>query len=434
MAMKLGHILGLNARNHEYTSVYNSRRAKKLADSKLLTKSILRKHKLGIPKLYRVFRNDKDVESFDYTKLPESFVVKPNKGLGGEGIIVIERSGEYAGEWITTQGETITIRDIKLHLGDILEGRFSMHDLPDMGFIEGRVRIHPSFEPYAYHGTPDIRVIVFNKVPIMAMLRIPTKESGGRANLFQGAVGAGIDLATGVTTYAIQYSKEIIFMPDTQLKIRGIQIPEWEKVLELAIRCQEVTNVGYLGSDIVLQPSIKNPGDSMPMVLELNAQPGLKIQLCNKAGLRRRLERIEGLEVDTPDKGIRIAQELFGDKSLAHLGKKPKKLSVFETLEVISAEGGRVPIKAKIDSGAYRSSIDINVAKELGLLTPENILMRRQFESALGQHYRDVISITFYLAGRKIETTASVVDRSKLKRPMIIGRRDLTGYLLYLGD
>ena len=296
MAIKTRHLLGMNARNFEYLSLFNKVKAKKIANSKLLTKSTLRKAKLPTPRLYKVFQNDGDVEKYDFTKLPESFVIKPNKGLGGEGIIVIEKGGLYAGEWITTTGRKFTISDIKLHVGDILEGIFSIDDSPDFAVVEERIRIHPVFDRYTYHGTPDIRVIVFNKVPVMAMLRIPTQESGGRANLHQGALGTGIDLATGITTYAIQYGNEVMFVPNSRRRIRGLQLPVWEEILYLAIRCQEVTGLGYLGADIVLQPSVKKPGKVIPKVLELNAQPGMKIQLCNKAGLRRRLERVEGLE------------------------------------------------------------------------------------------------------------------------------------------
>jgi alpha-L-glutamate ligase-like protein len=257
MATNIQDVLGMNARNYGYLSRYNKAKGKKIANSKLLTKSTLRKSKLPVPRLYRVFRSEEDVNKYDFTRLPESFVIKPNKGLGGEGIIVVEQGGTYAGQWITSQGETISIEDIKLHIGDILEGRFSIDDAPDFAFVEERIRIHPVFEKHAYHGTPDIRIIVFNRVPVMAMLRIPTRESGGRANLHQGAVGAGIDLATGITTYAIKYSKEVKFMPNTRRRVRGINIPEWDQVLELAVKCQEITKLGYLGADIVLQPSQK---------------------------------------------------------------------------------------------------------------------------------------------------------------------------------
>lgn len=430
MATKLKDVLGMNARNHEYLASYNPKEGKKIAYSKLLTKSTLRKHKLPVPRLFRVFRKDEDTEKYDFTRLPESFVVKPNKGLGGEGIIVIERGGTYAGEWLTTQGQTITTQDLKLHIADILEGRFSIDDAPDYAFIEERVRIHPVFEKYAYHGTPDIRVIVFNKVPVMAMLRIPTKESGGRANLHQGAVGAGIDIAFGVTTYAIKYSKEVIFIPDTRRRIRGIQIPEWDQILELAIKCQEVSKLGYLGADIVLQPSIKTPGKTLLKVLELNAQPGLKIQLCNKAGLKRRLERVEGLEVDSIEKGIKISKALFGNKSLEHLAKKVKSVDVFENVDIIDQLGERILVKAKLDTGAFRTSIDEALAEKLGLLRNDNILYEKFYRSSLGRQQRPIIEIEFMLAGRKIKTTANVVDRSHLKRPMLIGRRDLKSFVI----
>jgi len=430
--MKFGHILGMNARNHLFTSRYNKRESKRIADSKLLTKSTLQKSKLPVPRLYRVFRSEGDLEKYDLMRLPEEFVIKPNKGLGGEGIVVVEKRGKYAGEWVTADGREVNVSDLKLHVHDILEGRFSRDDLPDIAFVEERVRIHSVFEKHAYHGTPDIRVIVFNRVPVMAMLRIPTQDSAGRANLFQGAVGAGVDLATGITTYAISYTKEIVFMPGTRRKVRGIQIPEWDKVLELAVRCQEVSGLGYLGADIVLQPSIKTLGKTFPKVLELNSQPGLKIQLCNKAGLRRRLERVEGLDVDDFIKGIKIAKQLFGDRKLSHLEKGAITIGPFEEVEVVGIDGERKIIKALIDTGAYSSSIDEPLARELGLLTPESILYQGSYSSALGHQKRPVVLATFYLAGKKIKTKVNVADRSRRKRKFLVGRRDLSDFSVEL--
>ncbi|OGV91915.1 hypothetical protein A2783_02180 [Microgenomates group bacterium RIFCSPHIGHO2_01_FULL_45_11] len=430
MSIKLKDILGLNARNHEYLSRYNSAGAKRIADSKLLTKSTLQKHELPVPKLYRVFRKESDLDKFDFTRLPESFVVKPNKGLGGEGIIVVEKPGTFAGEWITAQGDTIKINDLKLHILDILAGRFSMDNLRDFAFIEERIRIHPAFAKYAYHGTPDIGILVFNKVPVMAFLRLPTKESGGRANMFQGAIACGIDVAAGATTYAAYYYSYVTYYPGTRRRLRGLTIPEWDLVLDIAIRAAAAVGLGYMRADIVLQPSLKHPGKTLPKVLEVNAQPGLKIQLANRAGLKRRLERVEGLEIDTQEKGIKVAKALFADRSLAHLGKTLKPVTVFETVEVVNQLGEKVAIKAKVDTGAYRTSIDKNLAEKLGLLRTDNILLHKQFESALGAHTRDVIAISYYLNGRKIDTTASVIDRSNLKRPMLVGRQDLKGFVI----
>ena len=211
--MKMKGVLGLNSRNHLYTSKYNTRRGKGIANSKLETKKVLTKSKVRVPKSYGVIRSQEELEQFDLLSLPSDFVIKPDNGLGGQGIIVVEEQGVYAGEWVTSQGETKNEEDLKLHMADILAGQYSMDDLPDAAYIEERVRVHPVFARYSYHGTPDIRVIVFNKVPVMGFVRLPTEESGGRANLFQGAVAVGIDMATGITTYGVHHAKPTEFFP-----------------------------------------------------------------------------------------------------------------------------------------------------------------------------------------------------------------------------
>ena len=419
-------ILGMNARNHLYQSKYNSRKAKRIADSKLKTKKILRQAKLGVPMLYRIFKSVAKLEHFDFTKLPESFVVKPSQGLGGEGILVVD-GGQ------TVDGQPITPADLKLHILDILSGRYSMLDLPDRAFIEERVRVHPRFKPISAAGTPDIGVLVFNRIPVMAFLRLPTKESHGKANMFQGAVACGIDLASGMTTGAIKHTGTIKFFPETRRKLKGIKIPRWDKVLELAAAAAETVGLGYCRVDVALQPNLTRDGKlkSQPMVLEVNAQPGLKIQLANQAGLKRRLERVEGLKVKTLDQGIEIGKQLFGLGETVETAEGGTiRVGVFEDLEIEDFLGERHAIKAKLDTGAFRSSIDEDLAKKLGLLDPENILLNIGYRSALGREERPVVGLTFYLKDRKIKTSASISDRSKLKRPMIIGRRDLLGLAL----
>lgn len=430
--MKTRDVLGMNARNILFLSRYNRSSGKRIADHKLLTKSALRKAKLPIPRLYRVFRRIEEIDKFDFIKkLPESFVIKPDNSLGGEGIVVIKKHGKYAGEWLTTTGETKTVGDFKLLIRDILEGRFSMDSKPDIAFVEERIRIHKAFRKICWGGTPDIGVVVFNKIPVMAFLRLPTRESGGRGNMFQGAIACGIDIATGITIHAVKWTKSIKFFPGTRRKLTGIKIPIWEEVLKLAVDCQLVVpNLDFLRADIVLQPSTKIPGKTFPKVLELNAQPGLKIQLANRAGLKRRLERVEGLTVETAEKGIKIAQALFVDPRLRDVSIGKKTIGVFEETEVQSFMGERVSVKAKIDTGAYRSSIDEGLARRLDLLNPENVILERFYRSALGREKRPLIELVFWLKGRKVKTTASVANRSGLKRPMIIGRRDLKSFLV----
>lgn len=193
----------------------------------------------------------------------------------------------------------------------------------------------------------------------------------------------------------------------------------------------EAVGLGYCRVDIALQPRTTKTGKlkSTPMVLEVNAQPGLKIQLANEAGLKRRLERVEGLPVKTVKQGINIGKQLFAardeDESIEGGWLN---IGIFEEVEVENFLGEKQQIKAKIDSGAFRTSIDEGLARKLGLMDPENILWERSYRSALGREEREVVGVTFYLKGKKIKTAASVSDRSKLKRPMIIARRDLLGF------
>jgi alpha-L-glutamate ligase-like protein len=430
--VKTRDILGLNARNILFLGRYNKASGKRIANHKLLTKSVLRKAKLPIPKLYRVFRKLEEIDKFDFVKkLPESFVIKPDNSLGGEGILVIEKRGKYAGEWVTTTNEVKNVADLKLLIREILEGHFSMKNRPDIAFCEERIRIHSAFEKVCWGGTPDIGVLVFNQTPVMAYLRLPTQKSGGRANMFQGAIACGIDMATGITTHAVKWTKPIKFFPGSRRKLTGIKIPEWYEVMKLAVNCQEaVSGLGFMRADIVLQPSIKHPGKTLPKVLELNAQPGLKIQIANQAGLKRRLERVEGLKVGSAEKGIKIARSLFADPKLREIVVGKKRVGVFEEIEVMTFMGERVKVKAKIDTGAFRSSIDEDLARRLGLLNPENVLYHGQYKSSMGREKRPVVEVVFWLGGKKIKTAANISDRSNLRRLMIIGRKDLKGFLV----
>jgi hypothetical protein len=308
-----------------------------------------------------------------------------------------------------------------------------MFDLPDAAFIEERVEVHPRFEPISFQGTPDIGVLVFNRVPVMAFLRLPTKESHGKANMFQGAIACGIDMATGVTTKAVKYTKEIKFFPGSRRRLRGVRIPRWDRVLRLAVKAAGIVGLGYCRVDIALQPRKTKTGKlkSKPMVLEVNAQPGLKIQLSNEEGLRRRLERVEGLKVKTTRQGVEIGKQLFATRDeLESIQGGVVYVGVFEEVEVEDFLGEKHEVKAKVDTGAFRSSIDESLAKDLGLLDPENILWNVGYRSALGREERKVVGLTFWLKGKKIKSSASVSDRSDLKRLMIIGRRDLLGFSL----
>ncbi len=424
--MKISNILGLNARTQLFTYKYNNRRGKNIADSKIQTTRVLRKAGVAHPPILAKFAKPQDVFEFDWTTLPDRFALKPSRGMGGEGIVVVKKKAADGKGWFTTQKERIKVDDLKLHTLDILEGAYSMGNVPDVAFIQGYVGRHKAFRRWAYRGTPDIRIIIFNKVPVMAMLRLPTKESGGRANLHQGALGVGIDIATGITTKAIWHGEQIVFKPDTNKKLRGIKIPNWTSILETAVNAQIASGLGYIGVDIVLHP------EKGPMVLELNAQPGLQIQLANMEGLKSRLDRIDDLEVRDAEHGVKIAKALFAGRFADRVNAEEgvKTIKAVEEVRVLSADGKKVSVLAKIDTGAWSSAIDADFARSLGIFSKSKVLFRKKKLSALGEEERPVIPMTFWLAGRKIATKVTVADRSDLRYQVLIGRTDLTGFLV----
>lgn len=422
-------VLGLNARNHLFLSL-NKKEGRKIADSKLQTKRLLKKNHLPTPAILAIFRTPKDIVDFPWETLPENFVLKPSKGFGGQGVVMVKRRAKWAGEWYLMNDSLVTTQDLRFQALEILSGRFSLHNGSDVAFVEERIKIQKIFAKYVWHGAPDIRVVVFNKVPVAAMLRLPTRESKGKSNLHQGAIGVGVDLATGITTHGVLDGRFIKFIPETKRKINGLKIPHWSKILTLAVQTQEaVPSLGFLGVDIVLD---KNRG---PMILELNARPGLEIQNANLAPLKKRLERVEGLEVKDAEHGVRIAKsifaERFADRVMAEEGIKT--IDVWETVKVLTGDKKKFEVKAKIDTGAWKTSIDRELAENLGIMKTSNILWTKTFKSSLGEEKRQVINLTFFLAGRKIGTIANIAVRKNLRTPLIIGRRDLEGFLIKPG-
>lgn len=445
--MKSSHILGLNSRNHLYLSRYNRKSGKRIANSKLLTKKFLKRLKLPHPKLIAVFSQPADVAKFDWDSLTDDFVVKPAGGYAGEGIVLIrKRINRDKGQGTRAKGQTdsastlspnfqlmdgsvITPDDLKFHILDIFQGRFNRFNLPDTVLVEERVVKHPKFRRLAYRGTPDIRVIVFNKVPVMAALRLPTPESKGRANIHQGAIMVGIDIATGITTQAAHWDRPIYRVPETNFRLSGIEIPFWDRILEIAVEIQEHIALGYMAVDFLLDP-IKGP-----LVVELTARPGLGIQIANMAGLKRRIERVEGLEDISPGRGIEVARALFAvkfsDKIMAERGVKV--VGVFETVKLRDAKGVKREVAGKIDTGAFRSSIDRELAEEMGLMRDRAVLWHDYYVSSLGREKRPIIPVTLWLAGRKVETTANVSDRARMKEKFLVGRRDLGTFVVRPG-
>jgi len=300
-------VVGLNQRNAEYTLRYNTRSLYPLVDDKLRTKKLAQEAGVAVPELYGAIEIPYQIRLFSsLVRSRGDFVVKPSCGSGGVGILVI--SGRTKDLYRRTDGVLVNEEEIKHHVLNILSGMYSLAGQPDKALIEYRVRFDPVFEAISYLGVPDVRIIVFLGVPVMAMVRLPTRLSGGRANLHQGAIGAGIDMTTGTTLTAVWRNEVVEEHPDTGNKVSDVKIPKWPDLLKLAARCFDLTGLGYQGVDIVLDR------EKGPMILELNARPGLAIQIANRSGLRSRLQIVEKCyrELKTPEDRVDFAQNRFG--------------------------------------------------------------------------------------------------------------------------
>ena len=281
-------VLGLNERNVSYISRYNKRENFPLVDNKLKTKTAATAVKLPVPKLLGVIESPAQLKTLPtLLEGQQSFVIKPARGSGGKGILVIsQREGE---QFFKPSGALITHNAIRHYISNILSGVYSLGGKPDIAFIETLVHGDQVLAKYSHEGLPDIRIIVFQGFPVMAMLRCPTSDSDGKANLHQGAVGVGLDVTRGTALRAVQHDKVISHHPDTGVKFADLAIPNWRKLLKLAGHCHDFTELGYLGCDIVLD---EHRG---PLILEVNARPGLFIQIASGIGLRSRLQNIENL-------------------------------------------------------------------------------------------------------------------------------------------
>jgi alpha-L-glutamate ligase-like protein len=279
-------VLGLNRRNGDFILPFNDRSLYPLVDNKVLCKTRLQREGLAVPALIGVVESMRMASHVRETLAEVTeFVIKPANGSGGDGILVIQdRVQDY---FVDNDGRMVDPEDLEHHLTDVIGGLYSLGGQPDVAMIESLVHFDPAFSSLTYHGVPDIRVIVFRGYPVMAMTRLPTRRSHGKANLHQGAIGVGIDLASGMTMGGVSGNSAISHHPDTGAPIEGFQVPGWAQLMSMSAQCFEAVGLGYLGVDIVLDR------DLGPLILELNARPGLNIQIANRRGLRHRLERVQ---------------------------------------------------------------------------------------------------------------------------------------------
>lgn len=398
-------ILGINARNLLYIKPLNKKAQIKFADDKMRTKQYLSARGVSTARLLGKITNETELLKFNWDSLPNDFVLKPNAGYGGEGILVI-RNKENNG-WRTIKGDLVTLEDMIEHIEDILDGRYSISGTPDTVFFEQRLVCHPDMEPLGQFGMPDVRVIVYNMVPVMAMVRVPTRESNGKANIHVGGIGLGVDLSKGEITHMMHYNRTIKEHPDFG-NLKGTKIPYWEDILLLATQIQNMITLGYLSVDIVID------ADLGPTLLEINARAGLAVQVANLAPLRDRLDRVAGVKVITPEKGVRMAQDLFGNKI-------ERSIQALSGKKVIGMEE-KVTLNLKHGTTSMVARMNPTMNK--------NYLEEKLFYKIANKKSVEKQTLNYTLQGERGKTVFYPLEMTDAPYQMLLGRKALSSFFL----
>jgi len=277
-------VLGMNRRNALIAQL-NPREAIRGVNQKFETKQRLADAGVPVPPTLALIGTESALAACDFASLPDAFAVKPNRGRRGEGVILVD--GRAQGGWRQLNGEVLTPAMLVQHVRRIIAGELSLEGgQSDAALFEPLIRTHPDFARLVPSGLPDIRIICLGDAPLMAMTRLPTVESRGRANLHQGAVGAAIDFRDGRIFRSVLGQEEVWDHPSTGAALIGAAIPYWDETVAAARRCSAALGLGYVGVDLVIDAA------RGVQVLECNAFPGLEIQNVNAAGLGGRIDLV----------------------------------------------------------------------------------------------------------------------------------------------
>ena len=399
-------ILWNNARNLHYIKKFNPKKITRLADNKQKTKIFLWERGVPFAETFALIKNQKELSAFEFSQLPQKeFVVKPNHGSKGKGIAIVSYVGEEEVEVITKKkgvfsflkkkkkaemkkkhlfkisGEILDEEEMKFRFADILDGKFSMTS-NDSILIEEKLTAGSGFKEFCQYGLADIRIIVFNLVPVAAMIRIPTEKSEGKANINSGGIGCGIDIGTGKTTTTLHegriYGKHF---PAESKEYQGKRIPFWDDLLFLSSKIQYFVNLGYLALDWVIT-------EDGPKLLEINARAGLEVQKIADIRLQNILNKIKDVAIHDPQKGVEIAKTLFTKEQKIWHSSKILYLSQPGILRIKGAEVSEdVAVQVQVDLSKKNNSISpalfekiTNTNQSLYIDLPENYILLRQLD------------------------------------------------------
>ncbi len=401
-------ILWQNARNLTYIAWYNDETAKNLADSKLKTKDFLSKKWVQVSESILVIKKHEELENFDLNAIEIPFVIKPNAWYGWKGILIIDKK-DSAWNFITNDGDVYTYDQLIYHIKEILDGFYSLSGSRDKVMFERKIILDHSIDLLWKYWLPDIRVIVFNGVPVIGMLRVPTANSKWKANLHAGACGVWIDIGTGRLTSITQFKKLIKSIPGIG-DVRWIFLPHWDEILKLAVKVQQITQIWYIGCDIVLDDTV------WPLLLEVNVRPWLEVQVANRIPLLERLQKVEKLKITSIEKWVRLGKDLFGwdiEEKIKNISWK-KVLGNKEYLELFFGEKN------------YRCITEIKTNKPNSYIHTDYLLNTLKFPEEKIKNDTVKLKVSLLWESRSVKFHVKPLEKSNV----ILWKEALYGFLV----
>ena len=399
-------ILWINARNLSYIKKFNWKKEIRLANDKLATKKFLSERWIPFAKTYEVIRDRKQLFDIDFGKLPsENFVIKPNRWSKWKWIYVVKylwnenneeliiNNEEWRQSWNYIKKLGVKLRkmvdkvqnmpnfpckykiwnsivsdnDLRRYILDDLDGKNSMTNGNDKVIVEEKLVPWDTFKEFCKFWLADMRIIVFNLVPVWAMVRIPTEKSGWKANLASWGIWAGIDIWTWIIkSVYVNHKSYTKKFPEEYKRLKWIKIPYRDDILLWSSKIQYFVNLWYLALDWVIT-------DDGPKLLEINARAGLELQNITWVKLAKVLDKISDLKIKYPEKWVEIWKTLFSQEDKEILPQKILYLSQMWKLKTKSNEVKYYnEILVKVDTNKAENYVSKDIYERIKSWNPDD--------------------------------------------------------------
>jgi hypothetical protein len=235
----------------------------KVFDDKEVCELLSRGMDINLPVYHGALSPDADYRKLllKLLKIEAQVIIKPINGQAGKGIVLAYKKGpEYK----------VRIGHAEKDLSDFI--------LTDRAIVQQVVVQENTIAKFSPFSVNTIRVVtLYTKANEAIIISASMRFGVGEAyvdNWSAGGVAVGVDHKNG-TLKKIAYDKkgtQYLIHPVSKMPFDGFEIPQWDKVVELAERVQEKCSFfKMLGLDIAVT-------DDGPVLIEINPNPDLIFQ------------------------------------------------------------------------------------------------------------------------------------------------------------